>query len=70
MSKKPMRAQRLDPTVNVFAIPLLTMPRRVSKDSRKAKARKALLDKLAQPALLTDRIQPIRRPILRLRKLG
>lgn len=61
------RPERLDPAVNPFAIRLLTPPRKPAKPS---KARQAVLDKLSQPALLTDRIQPIRRPTLRLKKLS
>lgn len=53
----------IDPTVNVFAIPLKSHPRK----PKVSKARQAVLDKLKQPALLTDRIQPVRRTTLRLR---
>lgn len=59
-----MRPERLDPTVNPFAIRLLTPP----PAKPKSKSRQAVLDKLSQPALLTDRIQPLRRPTLRLKK--
>lgn len=53
---------KLDPTVNVFAIPLKSRPRKPKI------ARQAVLDKLKQPALLSERIQPIRRPTLRLKR--
>jgi hypothetical protein len=58
---------KLDPHVNVFAIPLKSRPRKPSKTSKKAKARQAVFEKLKQPALLTDRIQPLRRPTLSLK---
>lgn len=67
MGGKPgvSRPERLDPTVNPFGIVLLTPSRKPAKPSRKSKA---VLDKLSQPALLSDRIQPLRRPTLRLKK--
>lgn len=57
----------IDPTVNVFAIPLKSRPRKPSTTSKKAKTRQAVLEKLKQPALLSDRIQPVRRPVLSLK---
>lgn len=54
----------IDPTVNVFAIPLKSKPRNPTVSA----ARQKVLDKLKQPALLSDRIQPLHRPTLRLRK--
>jgi len=54
----------IDPTVNVFAIPLKSRPRK----PKVSKARQAVLEKLKQPALLSDRIQPVRRPVLRLKR--
>lgn len=54
----------IDPTVNVFAIPLTNRPRKPKVSA----ARRAVLDQLKQPALLSDRVQPIRRPVLHLRR--
>lgn len=52
---------KLDPTVNVFAIALKSRLRKPKVSAA------AVLDQLKQPALLSDRIQPIRRPTLRLK---
>lgn len=54
----------IDPTVNVFAIPLKSRPRK----PKVSKARRAVLDQLKQPALLSSRVQPIRRPLLSLKR--
>jgi hypothetical protein len=64
--RNPNTPERIDSIQNQLTDRPI-FPSNLRKNSRKKiDARQRLLDKLPQPALLTTRIQPLRRPILRL----